>query len=596
MREPPRIRYRQHLEVETPEHVVLDYEIAGIGSRALAKLLDGMVLLAIGMAIALGFSLWREVSSWIAALQILFGFALFWGFFTASEGLLRGRTLGKRWMGIRVIRDTGHGIGFGDAALRNLLLPADLFAAIGAFFIALHPRAKRLGDLVAGTVVVRDHPTQRRQPAEPVAETAAAPLLGDTEFRLLREFIGRAGDLPPDAAARHTRALVARFGERFPGRPANDLHFLQELYRDEQGRRKGKLGGAVGGLGSAARRRGGSAGERIAARKQERWSAFQQMAERVTREGLDGLSATELPDFAARYREIAADLARVRTYAADPNTIAQLERLAAAGHNALYRSERHTWRGIWDFLARQCPAAVVEARRSVALAGLLFLLAAGAGYALLRGRPDLAPELLPDVILERAEAGATRSGTGEGYVVTAGSDRPLLASSIITNNIQVAFQCFAGGIFLGVGALIMLAFNGLFLGAVSAHFANSGLLGYLWTFVVGHSVLELFSIWIAGAAGFLLGRALIAPGELSRGDALVLAGRLAVRMIGAAIVLLVIAGTIEGFVSAGELPLAARLAASGGSVVFLGLYLLNGATAGRQVGRTARAIESQVAD
>jgi len=577
MQEPLRIRYRQHLEVETPEHVVLDYEIAGIGSRALAKLLDGLVLLAIGLALALGFSLWREVSSWIAALQILFGFTLFWGFFTGSEGLLRGRTLGKRWMGIRVIRDTGHGIGFGDAALRNLLLPADMFAAIGAFFIALHPRAKRLGDLVAGTVVVRDHPTQRRQQAEPAGETAlSAPLLADGEFRLLREFIQRAGDLPAGAALRHTGVLAARFGERFPERPANDAQFLQELYRDELARRKGKLGGAVGGTGSAARRPGGSAGERLAARKQERWSAFQQMAERVTRDGVDGLSAIELPDFAARYREVAADLARVRTYGADPNTVAQLERLASAGHNALYRSERHTWRGVWDFLARQCPAAVVEARRSVALAGLLFLLSAGAGYALLHERPDLAPELLPDVILERAEAGAGRSATGEGYVVTGGSERPVLASSIITNNIQVAFQCFAGGIFLGVGALVMLAFNGVLLGAVSAHFANAGLLGYLWTFVVGHSVLELFSIWIAGAAGFRLGLALIAPGQLSRSDALVLTGRQAVRMVGAAVVLLVIAGAIEGFISAGDLPLAARLGVSAGSVVFLGLYLLNG--------------------
>ena len=584
MQEPPRIRYRQHLEVETPEHVVLDYEIAGIGSRALAKLLDGLILLGIAIIIALGFSLWREVSSWIAALQILFGFVLFWGFFTASEGLLRGRTLGKRWMGIRVIRDTGHGIGFGDAALRNLLLPADGFAAIGAFFIALHPRAKRLGDLVAGTVVVRDHPTQRRAVVEPVAEIpAAAPLLADSEFRLLREFMQRAGDLPPDAVSRHTRALVSRFGERFPDRPSSDSQFLQELYRDELARRKGSMGAVLGG--SAARRAGGSAGERLTARKLERWNAFQQMAERVTREGLDGLNATELPDFAARYREVAADLARVRTYGADPNTIAQLERLAAAGHNALYRSDRHTWRGIWDFLVRQCPRAVLDARRTVALAGLLFLLSAGAGYALLRERPDLAPELLPDVILERAEAGAARTGTGEGYVVTGRAERPVLASSIITNNIQVAFQCFAGGIFLGVGALVMLAFNGVLLGAVSAHFANAGLLGYLWTFVVGHSVLELFSIWIAGAAGFLLGRALIAPGDLSRSDALVLAGRQAVRMIGAAIVLLVIAGSIEGFVSAGNLPLTARLVVSGGSVVFLGLYLLNGRPGGKTVRR-----------
>jgi uncharacterized membrane protein SpoIIM required for sporulation/uncharacterized RDD family membrane protein YckC len=571
MSEPLRSRYRQHLEVETPEHVVLDYEIAGIGSRALAKFLDSLILVAITFAFALGFALWRQVSTWVVALQILVGFVVFWGYFTFCESVLRGRTPGKRWMGVRVIRDTGHGVGFADAALRNLLLPADLFGLAGAFFVALHPRAKRLGDLAAGTVVVRDHPTRKTARAEPEPATVAgAPELSGPEFRLLREFVQRRNELPPRAVERHTRVLVERLGRRYPNRPANDLAFLEALYREETGRRQGRFGGA------AAARQGGSAAERMVARKSGRWTEFHALAERVTRNGLDALSARELPEFAARYREVAADLARARTYGADDTTLARLTRLVAAGHNALYRSERQTWRGIRDFLAHQCPAAVVQARREVALAGGLFLLAAGAGYGLLRERPDLAPELLPDVVLERAEAGAGRTASGAGYVVSERSDRPIVASSIITNNIGVAFRCFAGGIFLGFGALVMLAYNGVFLGAVSAHFANAGLLRYLWTFVVGHSILELFAIWVSGAAGFLLGRSVIAPGEVSRGDALVLAGRQAVRMVAAAVVMLVIAGTIEGFVSAGEFPLGLRLAVSGASLVFLVWYLCLG--------------------
>ena len=94
-------------------------------------------------------------------------------------------------------------------------------------------------------------------------------------------------------------------------------------------------------------------------------------------------------------------------------------------------------------------------------------------------------------------------------------ERPLAASGIIVNNIRVAFLCFAGGIALGVGSLLLLAFNGLSIGAVSGHFANTGLLGYLWTFVIGHGLLELFAIWVAGAAGFLLGKALFLPGRLA---------------------------------------------------------------------------------
>jgi uncharacterized membrane protein SpoIIM required for sporulation len=89
-------------------------------------------------------------------------------------------------------------------------------------------------------------------------------------------------------------------------------------------------------------------------------------------------------------------------------------------------------------------------------------------------------------------------------------------------------------------------------------------------------VLELFAIWVAGAAGFLLGRAFIAPGDLPRAEALTLAGRLALRMIGVVVVLLVVAGLIEGFVSASSEPLGYRLAVSAASLVLLVAYLGNG--------------------
>ncbi|HLG04680.1 MAG TPA: RDD family protein, partial [Gemmatimonadales bacterium] len=390
--------YRQHLEVETPEHVVLDYEIAGVGSRTLAAFLDWLILFVLTLVSLLGLGLWREISTWLLALQVLLLYALIWGYFTGFEGLLRGQTPGKRWMGIRVIRDTGHPVTVADAAARNLLLPIDLVGFAGVFFIAIHPQAKRIGDLVAGTVVVRDHPVLRGragaepEPAPPEAAGAAgAPELSDSEFRLLREFARRKDALPAPARARHTRALALKFTPRYPARAADEGQFLEELYRDELARRRGKLGGRVAVSGEAARRAAVSSAERLVALKEDRWAGFQALADRVGRQGLDALSAAELPEFAARYREVAADLARARTYRADPNTLAGLERLVAAGHNALYRTQRRTWGRIREFLLEECPGAVIGAARSVALAAGLFTVAALAGYGLLRGRPDLAP-------------------------------------------------------------------------------------------------------------------------------------------------------------------------------------------------------------
>jgi uncharacterized membrane protein SpoIIM required for sporulation/uncharacterized RDD family membrane protein YckC len=590
MSERPPDDYRQHLEVETPEHVVLDYEIAGVGSRTLAAAADWLIISLLALAATLALGLWkRGGSTWLAAFLILVLYSIVWGYFTCFEGLRHGQTPGKRSMGIRVIRDTGHAVTFSDAAARNLLLPLDLFGMLGIFLIAIHPRAKRLGDMVAGTVVVRDQPVQVRAAPAPASglpepeEAQGAPELSDEEFRLLREFVSRAQALPAEVRARLARGMVARLAERYPERPASDLQFLDRLHTDELARRRGRFGARSGGPG---RRAGGGVVERLVARKSSRWAEFQNMAERVSKNGLDVLTAEELPDFARRYREVAADLARVRTYRADPSVRARLERLVAAGHGALYRQERHTWARMWQFIARECPAAIVESRRYVLLAFLTFILPAAGGYALLRDRPELAPELLPDVMLERAEAGVARSAGGKGYVETQVGDRPLVASSIIANNIRVAFTCFAGGIVFGVGSLVLLAFNGLAIGAASGHFANVGLLGYLWTFVVGHGVLELFAIWVSGAAGFMLGRALIAPGELPRRDAIVLAGRQAMRLIGAVIVLLLVAGIIEGFVSSGTFPVPVRLAVSSFSVLFLVLYLYNGSRMGEVQIRT----------
>ncbi|HEY7683396.1 MAG TPA: stage II sporulation protein M [Gemmatimonadales bacterium] len=576
--------FRQHLEVETPEHVLLDYEIAGVGSRALAAIGDTAVILL--WLLALGYvvdQLFPVGSHWEFVVLSLTWFLTAWGYFAFFEGLREGQTPGKRWIGIRVVRDTGHPVTFGAAATRNLLRVADFLPAfylLGAVLVALHPRAKRIGDLVAGTVVVRDRPTEhpapeRPQPESPEPDGGGVPELSDEEFHLLRQYAERAADLTEEVRGRLAERLTARLAERYPSRPAESELFLASLYRDELARRRGRFGSRSA---PSERRREAGSGvvERLVARKSERWDQFHALAERAARHGLDSFQAAELPDYAARYREVAADLARARTYRAPASVRTRLERLVAAGHNTLYRDERHTGRQIWQFIARECPAGIIEARRTVGFAFLAFAVPALAGYLLLKERPSLAQEVLPAVMLDRAEAGVERQREGRGYFEARAEDRPLMASAIMTNNIQVAFSCFAGGIFAGVGSLILLGYNGLFMGAISGHFGNLGLLAYLWTFVIGHGVLELFAIWVAGAAGFLLGRALIAPGDLTRTEALVLTGRLAMRMIGAVILLLVIAGLIEGFVSASDEPLFYRLAVSGGSVVFLMVYLLSG--------------------
>ena len=128
-----------------------------------------------------------------------------------------------------------------------------------------------------------------------------------------------------------------------------------------------------------------------------------------------------------------------------------------------------------------------------------------------------------------------------------------------------------------MGSLVILAANGLSIGAASGHFANQGLFGYLWTFIVGHGLLELFAIWVSGAAGFQLGLAIIAPGRHPRKEALVLAGRRAIRLVGCAVTVLLVAGLIEGLISASGVGATIKIAVSAASVALLILYLATGA-------------------
>lgn len=610
---PPANDYRQHLEVETPEHVVIDYDIAGLGSRSLAALIDSAIIGALILALFIVMALLSaRVGRWLAPLAALSLFSLTWGYFALFEGFRDGQTPGKKWMGIRVIRDTGHPVTVGEAAARNLVRLVDFLPPpylLGILFVAFHPRGKRLGDLVAGTVVVRDAPTVALAADLDAPVTAAidgAPLLSDEEFRVAREFVGRAPQLPREVRLRLATQLAARFADRVPIGRDDPVAYVRAVWRDEAARRRGRLavstamrgtpsrsapmrgaqsrdtaardaGVAAGDAQPAGARRGSSVTmERLVARKSARWEEFGALTARATRGGLDALSADELPDYAARYREVAADLARARTYGADPVVRVRLERLVAAGHNLLYRDDRKTLRRVGALVAIEIPATVVASWRTVLVAMLAFSLPALGGYATIRERPALAEEVLPAVLLSRAEDGRRAIAEGRGYASTAASERGAVATYIITNNLGVAFACFAGGVVLGVGSLVSLAFNGLAIGAASAHFQNSGLLGYLWTFVAGHGVLELFAIWCAGGAGFLLGMAVLRPGPYSRRDALVVNGRIAMRLVGAAVVLLLVAGTIEGFFSTSGAPTPVKVAVSAASALLLAAYLANG--------------------
>jgi uncharacterized membrane protein SpoIIM required for sporulation/uncharacterized RDD family membrane protein YckC len=587
-REPTRTQFSSRLAIETPEHVVVELELAGLGSRVAAVVIDTIFLFL--LLAGLGFVIAGLVSvtgsaraaAWIAGIGILVYVLAFWGYFVLFEALNGGRTPGKKYVGIRTLMDTGHPITFGAAAARNLVRVVDNLPFVGLPMLLLHRQHKRLGDLVAGTIVVREQAGHLKLGAAATAPPAAvaaataieagAPELSDAEYALVGRLLERLDDLDALHRTRLVEDVAGRLAPRFPRRPADSEPFLVELYAAELEKRRGRFATrAAAGAGRTT-----VAAERFVARKQAAWEEFHALAANAERTGLSSLGPGEIPGFTARYREVIADLARARTYGVDTRVLNYLERIVTAGHNAIYRLGRARRWGVAPVLLRELPAAVMREGKAVLVAVALFTIPAVAGYFVIRERPEAAYELLPETMLERAEAGAEDQAAGTGYAETPDPFLPLVATSIIANNVQVAFAAFAFGVTAGLGTVLVLLLNGLFLGAVMGLFANYGLAGWLLTFVAGHGVLELAAIFIAGGAGLVIARAMVAPGDLRRRDAMVVHGRTAIRMVGAATCLLVLAGTIEGFLSASDAPAALKLGVSLVSAGLLGLYLVNG--------------------
>ena len=557
------------------------FELAGLGSRAAAAITDVVLisLLLVPLQIAADqLGLKTVLGRWASALiYLLLSFALF-AYYILFEGLNRGRTPGKILLGIRVVMDTGRPITLAAAALRNLVRAAEYAGLLlpAALTMLLHRSNKRLGDLAAGTIVVRDHATEwglappARAGEDPVE--VGPPELSEEEFRLLDRLLARLSDLTPEVQVRMTVELARRFETRVPRRTTDPQEYLVALFDEERRKRRSRFATrAASGAGRTT-----VTAERFVARKQDAWEAFRRTAARIERAGLRALAAAEIPAFAARYREVAADLARARTYGVSPEVVAYLERLVAAGHNALYRARSRGRLPIAPYVLRDFPAAVVESWRYVLVACLLFTIPAAVGYAVLRERPELAEEIAPPVMVSRAEQAAERQARGIGYAQAENEDRPVLASWIISNNIMVCLAALAGGLVVGVLTVLSLVYNGLSLGVGFGVFANHHAAGYLATFIAGHGVLELTAVFVSGGAGFRLAQALVAPGDLTRKDALVLQGAVALRMVGSVVCLLTVAGAIEGLVSASDAAPAYKFAVSGASAVLLVCYFASG--------------------
>jgi len=274
------------------------------------------------------------------------------------------------------------------------------------------------------------------------------------------------------------------------------------------------------------------------------WEALSHLLD-VCQNDMRRLSESQVRDISRLYRAATSDLALAKRDFPRNEITVYLNQLVARAHAVVYRSEPLALKRLWHFATKGFPRLFRETWVFTFLAAVLFVLPGIASGFATYANPKLATALLPP--------GAHRLiGVVEDkelWIDIPVEERPYAASFIMTNNIQVSFLAFASGLTAGLMTLWVLFFNGLMIGTLTGLTAFHGIGFELWTFVIGHGVIELSIIFIAGGSGLMLGWAILRPGLMRRRDALAQAARKAVYLLLGAVPWLVIAGTIEGFIS-----------------------------------------------
>ncbi len=299
------------------------------------------------------------------------------------------------------------------------------------------------------------------------------------------------------------------------------------------------------------------------------WKRLEDLLGLLQGSSLRGLSRMEVREFGELYRRAAADLAIARVETRDPKLINYLNNLVIRAHGKIYRAESQGASLVGKFFARDLPQTFRSNWTYMAIALGSFLGAAVFGFIATWQNTDFTHFVGLSGITDLA-----RENTQ--WWKNLNQANQIGATTILSNNIIVTFRVFAMGALLGLGAFYDLAFEGARLGSVFAacYKVNPPFGNELAGFVVGHGVIELSCVYFCAGAGMMIGYAIINPGDLTRTQALKKKGMEAARIVIGCACFLVLAGTIEGFLSPSDLPAGIKIATGIISGVAVYSYLL----------------------
>lgn len=290
--------------------------------------------------------------------------------------------------------------------------------------------------------------------------------------------------------------------------------------------------------------RDGFVGERRA-----RWDRLEHLLAR------DWPTASEWSELAGLYRSVCADLARARSLGLGEDVTRYTDELAGRAHNALYGIRMRVGVRFVELLASDFPRELRAQWLTFALANLLFYGPFVVGILGALIDTSFATRIVPGETLAQMEEWYSTPDRARG-----GGEDAMMAGFYISNNVGIAFRCFATGILGGLGSMFFLVYNGLVLGTMIGYLTAVGNGGNLLAYVCGHTPWELTAIVVSGTAGLRLGWSLVETQGRTRATSLRAAGPGLFKLIAGAAAMLFVAAAIEAFWSAGPVPVLGKYA------------------------------------
>ena len=289
---------------------------------------------------------------------------------------------------------------------------------------------------------------------------------------------------------------------------------------------------------------------RFRAAHESDWDALDKIVTIIERRGVRAVPEQALLRLPLLYRSTLSSLSVARETSLDRSLVTYLEQLCTRAYFQIYGVQTSAWRQLGQFFARGWPQAVQSLWKETLVSLLLTVAGVVTAYLLVLHDPQLFYTLMPGDMAQGRDPSASvemlRQTIYDGGGKADQSALAEFASFLFTHNAQISIFSFALGFMFCAPTIGLLLYNGLSIGALAAVFASKGLgVGFVgWLFI--HGTTELFAIIISGAAGFRIGLAVAFPGRLSRTDAAVAAGRSAALAMAGTIIMLAVAGLLEG--------------------------------------------------